>query len=115
MKRAMVASVFVAGLVAGYFIAGYSETTVLAQRPWQCKSWEMDSKTDNTGAIGTFLGSASNVQASRCWTVCGFAICSNRVMAVILTQGQCLLLGGAWRARLEHAGLRQGIDLNARG
>ena len=64
MKRAMVASVFVAGLVAGYFIAGYSETTVLAQRPWQCKAWEMDSKTDNTGGIGTFLGSASNVQVA---------------------------------------------------
>ena len=62
MKRAMVASVFVAGLVVGYFMAGFSETTVLAQRPWQCKSWEMDSKTDNTGVIGTFLGSATNVQ-----------------------------------------------------
>jgi hypothetical protein len=63
MKTAMVAMVFLAGLVIGFFMAGYSETAVLAQRPWQCRSWEMDSKTDNAaGAIGTFLGSATNVQ-----------------------------------------------------
>jgi hypothetical protein len=33
MKRAMAAMVFLAGLVIGFFMAGYSETTVLAQRP----------------------------------------------------------------------------------
>jgi len=62
MKRAMVATVFVAGLVAGYFMAGYGETTVLAQKPWQCRSWEMDSKTDTSNAIAAFLGSSTNVQ-----------------------------------------------------
>ena len=62
MKRAMVAIMFLAGLVIGFFMAEYSETTVLAQRPWQCRSWEMDSKTDTASAIGTFLGSATNVQ-----------------------------------------------------
>jgi xanthosine utilization system XapX-like protein len=62
MKGPLVAMVFVAGLVIGYFIAGHGETRLLAQRPWQCKSWEMDSKTDTTGAIGTFLGNATNVQ-----------------------------------------------------
>ena len=61
----MVALVFVAGIVAGYVMAGLSETTVLAQRPWQCRSWELDSKTDNAAAvIGTFLGSATNVQVT---------------------------------------------------
>ena len=62
MKRTMVAIVFVAGLVAGYFVAGIGETTVLAQRSWQCRSWEMDSKTDTSNAIAAFLGSASTVQ-----------------------------------------------------
>lgn len=62
MKRVMVAIVFVAGLVGGLFIARYSETTVLAQRPWTCKSFEMDSKQDTANSIGGFLGSASTVE-----------------------------------------------------
>ena len=62
MKRTMFAVLFVAGLLVGYFMARYSDTAVLAQRPWQCRSWEMNSKTDNASDIGTFLGSATNVQ-----------------------------------------------------
>ena len=71
MKRTMVAIVFVAGLVGGYFIAGYGETTVLAQRPWQCRSWAMDSKKDTAETIGAFLGSSSNVQLAAAATTVG--------------------------------------------
>jgi len=61
MKRPMIPIIVLAGLVAGFVIAGFWETTVLAQRPWQCRSWEMNSKQDDAGVIGTFLGSATNV------------------------------------------------------
>ena len=61
MKRLLVAIVFMTGLVLGYLMAG-SSTTVLAQRSWQCRSWEMDSKTDTSNAIAAFVGSAANVQ-----------------------------------------------------
>ena len=62
MKRLMIAIVFMTGLVLGYLMAGSSGTTVLAQRSWQCRSWDMDSKTDTSNAIASFLGSAANVQ-----------------------------------------------------
>jgi hypothetical protein len=62
MKRLLVAIVFIAGIGLGYFVGASSETTLLAQRPWQCRSWDMDSKTDTSNAIAGFLGSAANVQ-----------------------------------------------------
>jgi uncharacterized membrane protein YciS (DUF1049 family) len=62
MNRTIVAIVFAAGLVAGYVIAGTTQTSVQAQSAWECRSWETNSNTDNTGEIETFLGSATNVQ-----------------------------------------------------
>jgi hypothetical protein len=64
MKRALVVIVFLAGLAGGFFIAQFSQPTVLAQRAWTCKSFNMDLNQDTSGAIGTFLSNASAVELS---------------------------------------------------
>jgi hypothetical protein len=64
MKRGFVAIVFLTGLAGGFFMAHFNQTTVLAQRAWACKSFNMDLNQDTSGAIGTFLGNASAVELS---------------------------------------------------
>lgn len=64
MKRVAVAGVFVAGLVAGLWLA-QSGNSVLAQGPpatWECKSWTLGADVDAGNQLGPFLRNAGSVQ-----------------------------------------------------
>jgi hypothetical protein len=64
MKRTLVVIMFLAGVLGGFLLAQFNATTVLAQRPWDCKSFNMDLNQDTAGAISTFLSNASAVELS---------------------------------------------------
>jgi hypothetical protein len=63
MKKTSVAALFLAGMLAGLWIArSGTEVLAQAQASWECRSWVTPEGTDVGSQLGSFLRNAGSVQ-----------------------------------------------------
>ena len=64
MTRTMGVAMMVAGMAIGVAGAKFFEPAVMAQTPWQCKSWMLKQQDQDVAAVGTWLGAARSAQVT---------------------------------------------------